>query len=134
LFSATDPGGYAITEYYFYDKSPGNGYWALNGIAQPSGQVLKVDPAQLSQVTFHSATTGGDDLLVCAENPYAESRWTEFNQRARDLASNGNSSNVPAGPPGQIFADMFLFLGQRSRRLSLNVQSLARATNQEFAL
>jgi VCBS repeat-containing protein len=110
LFSATDPGGYAITEYYFYDKTAGSGYWALNGIAQPSNQVLKVDPAQLSQVTFHSATTGGDDLLVCADNPYSESRWTEFYVNAPVISPPVVTANtVTATTPGQVFSATSLF-------------------------
>src|SRR5439155_1005258 len=70
LFSATDPDGNPITQYYLYDKTVGGGYWALNGVAQAAGQALAVSATQLSQVTFHSATTGSDDLLVAAADAY----------------------------------------------------------------
>jgi VCBS repeat-containing protein len=98
LFSATDPGGYPITHYYFYDWAGGTGYWALNGVAEPANTVLAVTPAQLSQVTFHSGTTGSDDLLICADDAYSESPWTEFHVSAAAsmTAPSANAAEPPA--------------------------------------
>jgi hypothetical protein len=107
LFSATDPGGYPITEYYFYDKTSGNGYWALNGVAEPSNQVFGVTAAQLSEVTFHSGTTGSDNLLVCANDPYSQSPWAAFSVNAPAQSSiaasvssgHASRSNLAVDPP-----------------------------------
>jgi VCBS repeat-containing protein len=110
LFSATDPGGYAITEYYFYDKTAGSGYWALNGVAEPANQTLHITAAQLSQVTFHSGTSGSDDLLVCAGDAYSLAPWTEFNVNAAVVHPPvATASTVTATSPGEVFAASSLF-------------------------
>ena len=58
LFSVTDPGGNAITEYQFWDSntSPNTGHFYLNGVEQPLSTILTISASQLSQMTFVTGT------------------------------------------------------------------------------
>ena len=76
LFTASDAGGLAITEYGFADT--GNGHFVLNGVAQPDNQEIDVTAAQLSQLTYQSVLGTTDTLAVRAEDQFGWSGWTNF--------------------------------------------------------
>ena len=54
LFTVSDPNGYAITEYQFWDstRTAASGHFYINGVQQAPGTVINVAASQLSQVTF----------------------------------------------------------------------------------
>ena len=54
LFSVTDPNGFAITEYQFWDRTSdsASGHLYFNGVEVAEHTVLDVTAAQLSEVTF----------------------------------------------------------------------------------
>jgi hypothetical protein len=60
LFSVTDPNGYAISDYQFWDSTqdPGSGHFYVNGVQQAPGAVIDVPASQLDQVTFVSGSIG----------------------------------------------------------------------------
>jgi hypothetical protein len=75
LFSATDADHDTLT-YLFFDNTPGGGHFAVNGTAQPEGQIFGVTAAQLSQTTFVAGQGGTDDLLVGATDGHVFSGWS----------------------------------------------------------
>ena len=58
LFSVTDPNGFAITEYQFWDRTSdsASGHLYFNGVEVADHTVLDVTAAQLSEVTFVTGT------------------------------------------------------------------------------
>jgi VCBS repeat-containing protein len=58
LFTVSDPNGYAITEYQFWDRTsdPASGHFYFNGVKVADHTVLDVTAAQLSEVTFVTGT------------------------------------------------------------------------------
>ena len=64
LFSVTDAENNTMTMYQFYDATPGNGHFVINGVVQGDGQI-DVTAAQLAQTTFQ-AGSGVEDLYVRA--------------------------------------------------------------------
>ena len=58
LFAVSDPNGFAITEYQFWDRTsdPASGHFYFNGVEVADHTVLDVTAAQLSEVTFVTGT------------------------------------------------------------------------------
>ena len=58
LFSVSDPNGYPITEYQFWESAgaAGSGHIFINGVQQSAGTVINVAASQLGQVTFVTGT------------------------------------------------------------------------------
>ena len=58
LFAVSDPNGFAITEYQFWDRTsdPASGHFYFNGVLVPDHTLLDVTAAQLSEVTFVTGT------------------------------------------------------------------------------
>ena len=63
LFTASDPDGNPILFYRFYDGSPGDGYFALNGVAQPNATFITVSAANLANLTYVGGNTPGSDMI-----------------------------------------------------------------------
>ncbi len=59
MFSATDPDSDTITRYRIWDGTQGNGYFRVNGVAQPTNQVVDIAASQLSTVDFVPTGTSG---------------------------------------------------------------------------
>jgi hypothetical protein len=64
LFSVSDSDGDSMTNYEFYDATPGRGYFIVNGAAQTS-PLVQITAAQLAVTTFQAAV-GTDNLYVRA--------------------------------------------------------------------
>nr|MCU0936167.1 hypothetical protein [Gammaproteobacteria bacterium] len=109
LFTVADPDGDAMTLYRFWD-SPGGGYFALDGQAQPSGTTLTVTAANLSRLTYVGAEDYGPDLLYAAAHdgtgwgPWAS--WT-VDSVLRFAEWRGTAGNdfptLQSQPPEQIY-------------------------------
>src|SRR5262249_39691727 len=76
LFSANDPDGETITQYALWDTQ-GNGYWVVNGAAQPTGVEIDITAAQLPQ-TFYVFGSASDTLYARASDGTAWGAWTQF--------------------------------------------------------
>ena len=81
LFSLNDADGDAMTMYQFYDATPGNGHFVINGVVQGDGQI-EVTAAQLAQTQFQ-AGAGMEDFYVRAFDGLSWSSdngagWTHF--------------------------------------------------------
>jgi Ca2+-binding RTX toxin-like protein len=59
MFTPYDEDGDPITRYRLRDGTEGNGYFRVNGVAQPANQVIEVSAAQLSTVDFVPGNTAG---------------------------------------------------------------------------
>ncbi len=93
LFTVSDPNGYAITEYQFWDstRTAASGHFYINGVQQAPGTVINVAASQLSQVTFVTGTVS-NALQVRA---FDGTNWS-----AGDTASWAPFTvNVVAPPP-----------------------------------
>jgi hypothetical protein len=60
LFTVSDPNGFAITEYQFWDstRDPASGHFYINGVQQAPGTVIDVPASQMGQVDFVTGTVG----------------------------------------------------------------------------
>ena len=76
LFTASDSGGYTITEYGFEDT--GSGHFVLNGVAQANNQEIDIAAAQLSELTYQSMPGTTDTLEIRAEDQTGWSSWQSF--------------------------------------------------------
>ncbi len=58
LLSVSDPNGYAITEYQFWDstRDAASGHFYINGVQQAPGTVIDVPASQIGAVTFVTGT------------------------------------------------------------------------------
>jgi uncharacterized repeat protein (TIGR03803 family) len=74
LFSATAFGSNTITSYEVEDTTPNSGHWVFNGVNEPTGQLVDVTAAQLSQLSFATGY-GSDNLMVRANDG---SQWGNF--------------------------------------------------------
>ncbi|WP_271614781.1 M10 family metallopeptidase [Bradyrhizobium sp. CCBAU 51627] len=83
LFTASDPNGYTITEYHFWDSTadPSSGHFVVGGVAQGTNQSIDVLASQLASTTFQSGS-GSDDLWVQAFDGTYWSAWKEFHVNA----------------------------------------------------
>jgi len=117
LFSVTDADGDTITEYQFWDGTPGAGHFTINGVIQGVNQIIDVTAALLSQTGFQ-AGAGTDDLYVRAfdgTNWSVESgTWTMFH--VTGTASGASANHAPTvtaadihATAGQIIAASSLF-------------------------
>ncbi len=77
-FSATDPDGNPITHYRFRDTTNGGGYFTVNGVAQPSNQIIEVAASQLNTVRFVGGTPGDDTVQMTAMDGSVWSDWQSF--------------------------------------------------------
>ena len=76
LFTASDSGGYTITEYGFEDT--GSGHFVLNGVVQANNQEIDITAAQLSQLTYQSVPGTTDTIEVRAADQAGWSNWASF--------------------------------------------------------
>src|SRR5205814_1510483 len=62
LFTASDPNGYAITDYQLWDstRDPDSGRFYLNGVRQAPGTVIDIPASALGQLTFVTGTVASD--------------------------------------------------------------------------
>jgi hypothetical protein len=60
LFTVSDPNGFAITEYQFWDstRDPASGHFYINGVQQAAGTVIDLPASQIGQVDFVTGTVG----------------------------------------------------------------------------
>src|SRR5258705_491957 len=64
LFSVTDADNDAITQYRFWDDTPGGGFFKVNGVAQPwSGSSLIISAADLAIVSYVGGATNATETL-----------------------------------------------------------------------
>ncbi len=98
LFTVSDPNGYAITEYQFWDstRDPASGHFYINGVQQAAGTVIDIAASQLSQTAFVTGTVSNavqvrafDGVSWSAGDSAA---WAPFT-----LSVNGQSG--PSNPP-----------------------------------
>jgi hypothetical protein len=105
LFSVTDADGDTITEYQFWDGTPGAGHFTINGVIQGVNQIIDVLAARLSQTGFQ-AGAGTDDLYVRAfdaTNWSVESgTWTMFH--VTGTASGAGANHAPVVTTSDINA------------------------------
>ena len=93
LFSVSDPGGNAITEYQFWDSntSPSTGHFYLNGVEQPLSTILTISASQLAQMTFVTGTASS----AIQVRAYDGDNWS-----AADTAAwSPFTINVATSPP-----------------------------------
>jgi serralysin len=93
LFSASDADNDTLT-FMFYDSTPGNGHFALNGVVQQDGddKTFAVSASDLSNLTFVAGATGSDSLGIGANDGHSFSGWTT-------LTING-PPHAPPAPDG----------------------------------
>jgi hypothetical protein len=79
LFSVSDAHHDALT-YLFYDATPRNGHFVLNGAVQHDGdgQLFGVSAANLPNLTFVAGQTGSDTRKIGTTDGPAFSGWTEL--------------------------------------------------------
>ena len=87
LFVVFDADGDAITQYRLFDGTSGNGYFTINGNAQPSERNITLDAASLAATRFVTSTDGNDIVWVQAFDGLEWSEWRSFTIDA-----------VPVGP------------------------------------
>ncbi len=104
LFAVSDPNGYAITEYQFWDstRDPASGHFYINGVQQAPGTVIDVPASQLGAVTFVAGTVS-NALQVRAFDGVS---WS-----AGDTAAWAPFSVTAAAVPATIGAGQTLELG-----------------------
>ncbi len=66
ITSVSDPNGYPITTYSFYDNGGSAGYFVLNGVRQAAGGWISVSAAKLSQLSFVAGSSIGTDVVDVA--------------------------------------------------------------------
>jgi serralysin len=76
LFSASDADHDTLT-YTFYDTTPGNGHFLLNGLVQHDGdgKSFTVSAADLPNLTFAAGSSGSDTLMIGANDGHSFSGW-----------------------------------------------------------
>jgi Tryptophan-rich Synechocystis species C-terminal domain len=62
-FSVSNPPGDTLTQYVFKDEGGGNGYFSVNGVAQPDNTVISVSTANLSTVQYVGGPSPATDTL-----------------------------------------------------------------------
>jgi hypothetical protein len=106
LMSITDADGDAITQYQFFEYTNGGGYLAVDGVQQSANNVVSVDAADLSTVTFVGANFNFTDTMnVRAFDGVSWSAWT-----STSLSSN-NTAPVVTAFDVSIFAGAEVKLG-----------------------
>ena len=107
LFSASDAEAAPILSYEVEDESSGptNGFWVLNGVVEPNGQLLTLSAAQFSELRFvaGSAPNGPalDTLEVRAADSVGYGAFATFTVTASqsvsgDLGPVVSASNIAA--------------------------------------
>jgi VCBS repeat-containing protein len=116
LFNATSPGGTTITSYQVEDENadPGSGFWVLNGMVEPAGQVITMPASELSELSFAAGavTTGPitDILEVRAANGSGYGAFSTFTVTAAQASANPtiSVSGPNPAPPAGTTADMII--------------------------
>ena len=110
LFTVSDPGGHAVTEYGFEDT--GSGHFALNGVAQADNQEIDVTAAQLSQLTYQSVLGATDTLAVRAEDQTGWGGWASFVATAPALVDPDGYQRVRIDQLGGVGQSIFPLCGR----------------------
>ena len=98
LLTASDANGDPILRYRFWDDTPGNGYFRVNGVAQSTGQVIDVTPGQLASIDFVVATAPGTYDMIRFQAydgidwSYAGAAWLYARANALPAVSASNIS------------------------------------------
>jgi serralysin len=94
LFTVTDPNGYPITQYEFWDSTqdPNSGHFFVNGVEQAPGTIIDISASELAQTTF---VTGS------VSNAIQVRAFDGINWSASDAApwAPFNVNISPAAPP-----------------------------------
>jgi RHS repeat-associated protein len=87
LFKVSDEDGDSPAQYEFWDE-PGAGVFKVNGIAQASGQSVRVSPANLANIVYEGgAQAGSEKLYLRVHDGMTWSEWTR-----RDMATQQGAS------------------------------------------
>jgi hypothetical protein len=76
LLSASDPDGHSIVRYAFWDLTPGNGFFRVNGVAQTDNQRIEVSALDLANTQFVLGAPSSSDSLRVAV--YDGQSWSAF--------------------------------------------------------
>src|SRR5581483_3948940 len=118
LFTVSDPSGYAITKYDFWDRTsdPASGHFYFNGVLVPDHTELVVTAAQLSEVTFVTGTDGNalevrafDGVNWSASDSQL---WAPFNVNINSPPPPVVTTSNLAENPLQTLAASSLFTGR----------------------
>jgi hypothetical protein len=107
LFTASDADGDTLTTFAFWD-STGNGYFVVNGVAQPANFEIDVPAAQLGLAIYQSGS-GADLLWVRANDGTGWGDWQSFTVTAPIDAGAAVSGSSQSALHGQSFAVSTLF-------------------------
>ena len=76
LFSASVPLGETVTSYEVEDTTADSGHWVLNGVIEPTNQLVDVTAAQLELAELSFVTGYGTDTLMVRAND--GNQWGSF--------------------------------------------------------
>ena len=92
LFSASDADGDAVQQYEFQDLGGAGGGFAVNGVAQPGGQVVAVSAADLANVRYLAGSAPGVEWLKArAYDGLAWSDWQGWDMHSIGGMRRGGS-------------------------------------------
>jgi Ca2+-binding RTX toxin-like protein len=103
LFSASDPDGDALVQFRLYDANPdpASGSFMIDGVAQPAGQLLTLNAAELAQTSFQAGIGAGDDLWVAVSDGTQWSVGRSFTVTPINAGTLGTDGvDVLRGGPG----------------------------------
>ena len=63
LVSVTDPNGFTISTYGFWDEGSGGGYLSLNGVKQQSATWVNVSASDLSKLIYVGGSSAGNEKI-----------------------------------------------------------------------
>jgi hypothetical protein len=75
LFTASDADGDAITQYQFWDGSAAGGTISVNGVTQPTQQIITVAPDQLELVRYTALGNGLDNVQFRVHDGTGYTDW-----------------------------------------------------------
>jgi len=77
LFGGSAFGGQSVTAYEVEDTTADSSHWVFNGTVEPAGQLLFVEAAQLSELTFQTGYST-DTVMVRADDGTQWGNYTTF--------------------------------------------------------
>lgn len=98
LFSAGDADHEALS-FAFFDATPGNGHFALNGVPQHDGDgaSFTVGAADLANLTFVAGASGSDSLGIAVNDGHTLTSWSTL---TISVASHNQPAEAPWHPFG----------------------------------
>ena len=119
LFTASDSGGYTITEYGFEDT--GSGHFVLNGVVRADNQEIDVTAAQLSQLTYQSVPGTNDTIEVRAADQAGWGSWASFVATAPPLVIQTDTNSYGSTSLAETVDHYFLYAAGTTNGLSCNL-------------